>query len=271
MSTAYSEVWSKGAGFGFGIELTTEDSIPGIEFRATMLTSSKLYKRFEGEAYIPKIGDEKTHADFWYGYVRRTEDNFFGIGTFTPLSAKTNFDIERRGANAGFHRDFTGSLQAGVYVSYINSDAYGGQSSKSPATDGVFSNNPSVTPVTLWIPGLHSGSRVITYGLYAEYDRRNNAQGLTKGFYLYGRLGSVDGLETGVGEFSQTTAGSTVNSMRAPTFRSYPIRLHWYFVWPRNSKTLRAEVRFLFTTCRFWEASVIFADLTPTASVETTP
>ena len=192
----------QGAGPGFGIELTTADSIPGIEFRATMLTSDKLYRRFEGEAYIPKIGDEKTHADFWYGYLRRTEDNFFGIGAFTPLSAKTNFDVERRSANGGLYRDFTENIQAGIYVSYINSDAYGGQSSKSPSIDTVFSNNPSVVPVTLWTPGLHSGSKVIAYGLFGEYDRRNYEYGLTKGFYLYGRFGSVDGLDKGNGIFS---------------------------------------------------------------------
>ena len=192
----------QGAGPGFGIELTTADSIPGIEFRATMLTSDKLYRRFEGEAYIPKIIDEKTHADFWYGYLRRTEDNFFGIGAFTPLSARTNFDVERRSVNGGLYRDFTENIQAGIYVSYINSDAYGGQSSKSPSIDTVFSNNPSVVPVTLWTPGLHSGSKVIAYGLFGEYDRRNYEYGLTKGFYLYGRFGSVDGLDKGNGIFS---------------------------------------------------------------------
>jgi outer membrane protein assembly factor BamA len=192
----------QGAGPGFGIGLTTADSIPGIEFRATMLTSSELYRRFEGEAYIPKIGDEKTHADFWYGYLRRTKDNFFGIGAFTPLSAKTNFDVERRSACGGLYRDFTERLQAGIYVSYINSDAYGGQSSKSPSIDTVFSNSPSVVPITLWTPGLHSGSKVITYGLFGEYDRRNYENGLTKGFYFYGRFGSVDGLDKGNGIFS---------------------------------------------------------------------
>lgn len=192
----------QGAGLGFGIELTTADSIPGIEFRATMLTSNKLYRRFEGEAYIPKIGDEKTHADFWYGYLRRTKDNFFGIGAFTPLSAKTNFDVERRSVSGGLYRDFTESLQAGIYVSYINSDAYGGQGSKSPSIDTVFSNSPSVVPITLWAPGLHSGSNVIAYGLFGEYDRRNYESGLTKGFYFYGRFGSVDGLDKGIGIFS---------------------------------------------------------------------
>jgi hypothetical protein len=192
----------QGAGFGLGIELTTADSIPGIEFRATMLTSSQLYRRFEGDAYISRIGDEKTHADFWYGYLRRTKDNFFGIGAFTPLSARTNFDVERRGANGGLYRDFTKNIQAGIYGSYINSDAYGGQGSKSPSIDTAFSNSPSVAPVTLWTPGLHSGSKVISYGLFGEYDRRNHDYGLTKGFYFYGRFGSVDGLDKGNGIFS---------------------------------------------------------------------
>jgi len=192
----------KGAGFGFGVELTTADSIPGIEFRATMLTSNKLYRMFEGEAYIPKIGDDKTHADFWYGYLRRTQDNFFGIGAFAPVSAKTNFDFERRSASGGLYRDFTESLQAGIYVSYINSDAYGGQSSKSPSIDTVFSNSPSVVPITRWAPGLHSGSNVIAYGLFGEYDRRRYESGLTKGFYFYGRFGTVDGLNKSVGIFS---------------------------------------------------------------------
>ncbi len=192
----------QGAGPGFGIEMATADSIPGIEFRATMWTSDKLYRRFEGEAYISKIGDDKTHADFWYGYLRRTEDNFFGIGAFTPLSARTNFDVERRSVNGGLYRDFTDYLQAGIYFSYINSNAYGGQGSGSPSIDTVFSNNPSVIPAILWTPGLHSGSKVIAYGLFGEYDRRNYEHGLTKGFYFYGRFGSVDGLDKGNGIFS---------------------------------------------------------------------
>ena len=190
------------AGLGLGIELTTADAIPGIEFRATILTSSILYKRFEGEAYIPKVGDEKTHADFWYGYLRRTEDNFFGIGAFAPLSGQTDFDVERRSIIGGLYRDFAKSFQAGIYVSYINSDAYGGQDTQVASIDTVFSNNPSVVPLNLWTPGLHSGSKIVTYGLFGEYDRRNYEHGLTKGFYIYGRFGSVDGLKGGNGIFS---------------------------------------------------------------------
>ena len=38
--------------------------------------------------------------------------------------------------------------------------------------------------------------------MFGEYDRRNYDDGLTKGFYLYGRIGSVDGLDKGKGIFS---------------------------------------------------------------------
>jgi len=167
-----------------------------------MLTSYMLYRRFEGEIYIPRIGDDKTHADFWVGYLRRTEDNYFGIGPLTPLSAKTNFDIERRSVNGGLYRDFTENLQAGIYASLINSNSYGGQDSTSPSIDTVFTNNPSVVPVALWAPGLHSGSKIISYGVFGEYDQRNYEYGLTKGFYFYGRFGSVDGLDKGKRTFS---------------------------------------------------------------------
>jgi outer membrane protein assembly factor BamA len=188
----------QGSGLGFGLELTTANSIPGMEFRGTILTSSKLYRRFEGEVYIPKIGDEKTHATFWYGYLRRTKDNFFGIGPCMTYSGGTNFDVKQRSVNGGLFRDFTESFQAGIYFSYINSNAYGGRDVNSPPIDAVFSGNPTVVPITLWAPGLHSGSNIISYGLYGEYDRRNYSDGLTKGFYFYGRFGSADALDRGI-------------------------------------------------------------------------
>jgi hypothetical protein len=42
-----------GAGLGLGMQLTSADSIPGVEFRFTAITSTKLYRLFEGEAYLP--------------------------------------------------------------------------------------------------------------------------------------------------------------------------------------------------------------------------
>jgi hypothetical protein len=191
-----------GAGFGFGIELTTADSIPGVEFRLTALTSTKLYRKFEGEAYFPSLGDENTHASIWYGYQRRTEDNFFGIGPRTTRDTETNFDWERRSVNAGLFRDFTDAVQAGIYVSYLNSDAYRGEDDADPPVDVLFSNSPFVVPITRFTPGLHSGSKTVNYGAFVEVDARNNDDGLTKGFFFYGRAYSVDGLDKGDGVFS---------------------------------------------------------------------
>ena len=56
------------------------------------------------------------------------------------------------------------------------------------------SGNPSVVPITRWAPGFQTNTKIFSYGVYGEYDRRNDDQGLTKGFYLYGRFASADGL-----------------------------------------------------------------------------
>jgi outer membrane protein assembly factor BamA len=187
--------FEQGAGFGGGIELTTADSLPGIELRATALVSTRFYRAAEFGAYIPKIGDERTHADIWYSYSRRTRDRFFGIGPRTPESDKTNFDLEQRSASGALFRDFTNHFQAGLYLGYTDSDAYRGQRKNEPFIDVLFSNNPAVMPITRFVPGLHSGSKTVAYGIFGEYDRRNNERGLTRGVYLYGRVASVDGLE----------------------------------------------------------------------------
>ena len=40
-------------------------------------------------------------------------------------------------------------------------------------------------------------AEIAHYGLYGEYDGRNNERGLTRGFYLYGMFGSWDGIDNG--------------------------------------------------------------------------
>src|ERR1041384_7291567 len=74
----------QGASMGFGVQFTTADKMKGVELKATLLTSAKLYRRFEVEAYFPKLFSENTHADVWFDYLRRTKDNFFGIGPRIP-------------------------------------------------------------------------------------------------------------------------------------------------------------------------------------------
>jgi outer membrane protein assembly factor BamA len=182
-----------GAGATFGIEATTADKIPAVEFRVTALVSTKLYRRFELEAYLPTIGDDRTHADIWFSYTRRTRDNFFGIGTLAP-KIETNFDLEQRSLKASFYRDFTDDLQAGVYAQVTNSATYRGRDDKDLPIDQLFSGDPGVVPTSRWTPGLQTNTKILSYGLFAEYDRRDNSRGLTRGAYLYGRVESADSL-----------------------------------------------------------------------------
>ena len=81
-----------------------------------MGSSGQLYRRFEASAYIPVIGNENTHAEISVSYLRRTEDNFYGIGPRFPKDFQTNFDIEQRAINATLYHHFANGLQAGVYA-----------------------------------------------------------------------------------------------------------------------------------------------------------
>ncbi len=193
--------FEQGASIGLGLQLTTADKIQGVEFRATLLTSPKLYRRFEGEAYFPKIFSENTHADIWFDYLRRTKDNFFGIGPLIPNTSLTNYDIEQRSYNASLYHNFGVHLVLGGYVSVANSGTQRGQRTRDIPIDQLFSGDPNVVPITAWAPGLKMNTKILSYGGFAQYDLRDNAVGLTRGAYFYGRLGYADGLEHN-GDFS---------------------------------------------------------------------
>jgi outer membrane protein assembly factor BamA len=184
----------QGAGQAVGVELSTADSIPGVEFRATAQVTTRLYRLFEVEAYVPHLGDEKTHADIWFNYTRRTRDQLFGIGPRVSRALDTNYSLEERGFNAGVFRDFTDDVQAGVYVRRRNARAFRGEDDSEPAVDLLFSGNPAAVPAPRFLPGLDTTADVVSAGAYALYDRRDNSRGLTRGAYLYGRLATNDGL-----------------------------------------------------------------------------
>lgn len=187
--------FEQGAMFGFGLQVTTADRLRFVELRATAFTSPNLYRRFVGEAYVPKVFDEKTHADVWFDYLRRTKDNFFGIGPLIPNTSQTNYDLEQRSFNATLYRDFTPRIQAGGYVSVANTSSYRGQNDRDIPIDLLFSGNPNTVPVARWAPGLLENTKILSFGGFAQYDLRNNSGGLTKGAYFYGRVGSAEGLK----------------------------------------------------------------------------
>jgi surface antigen Omp85-like protein len=186
--------FEQGAGLGLGLELTTADKIPGVEFRGKFVISTRFYRRFEAEAYIPSVGDKQTHADIWFAYIHRVRDNFFGFGPNTPETPETNYASEYRTYNALLYRDFTPTLQSGIFVNLTNSNAYNGEDESQVPISVLFSGQPTVTPITRWLPGLNTNAKLISYGAFVEYNDRDNERGLTKGAYLYGRYGSIDGL-----------------------------------------------------------------------------
>ncbi|MFN2595605.1 MAG: BamA/TamA family outer membrane protein [Pyrinomonadaceae bacterium] len=187
----------QGAGFLGGVELSTADRIPAVEFRATAQVSTKLYRVFEGEAYIPHLGDRRTHADLWFNYTRRTRDVFFGVGPRTSRALETNYSLEERSFNAGIFRDFGRRAQAGVYLRHRGARAFRGEDENDPAIETLLSGNPTAVPPSRFLPGLDTTAETLSFGAYGLYDRRDNSRGLTRGAYLYARLANNDGLRHG--------------------------------------------------------------------------
>lgn len=187
--------FEQGAGFGFGVEFTTEEKIPVVELRARLLTSTLFYRRAEAGLYVPHLFDsEKTHLDLWFNYQKRTRDNFFGIGPRTPEDpAETNFAADERSYNLVVSHDITEKIQVGIYGRLANTNAYRGKDDNDTPIDTFFSPSPTVTPITRFLPGLYQNAQIFSYGGYAELDFRNNEVGLTKGGYGYVRVASSDG------------------------------------------------------------------------------
>jgi hypothetical protein len=187
--------FEQGAGFGFGVELSTGAALPIMEFRAKAFGSTRLYRRFELGAFVKKLGDEKTHLDLWFNYLKRTKDNFYDIGPRTSELLETNFAVDQRSYNATVYRDFTKRVQVGLYAQLANTDAYRGEDETEPAVDVLFSGRPTTTPVTRWAPGLNVNAKIFSYGAFGEFNGRDVSRGLPKGAYGYARVASYEGLD----------------------------------------------------------------------------
>jgi outer membrane protein assembly factor BamA len=201
----------EGAGLAGGIQFTTADKLgKQFELYAEAIVSTKLYRRFEVGALI---GKERDRGEVRFRYTRRTQDNFFGIGPFSdedpvadPFSGQlvggeTNFDQEDRSFQAGYSHYFVeNKWSAGVYVDLTSTSIYEGQDDADtsifelyrPFSNGIecFDLTVSEPFFTSQLPGLGTGSRIVTYGVFTEADYRDNDKGLTQGFYGYLRYAS---------------------------------------------------------------------------------
>lgn len=185
--------FEQGAGFGFGVELTTAESIPGVELRARMLTSTKFYRKGEVGLNIPKLVSEKSNVEVYFTYLRRTKDNFFGIGPRTTDAFETNFDLEQRSVTGAFNFDLTKRLQAGIYARHANTATYRGTDDKDQPVDLLFTGNRNTNQPLRFAPGLKTNTDIFSFGAYTEFSGRNDEHGLTRGGYFYGRLAGNTG------------------------------------------------------------------------------
>jgi len=186
--------FEQGSGIGGGVQVTSANAIPALTLRATALTSTRLDRRLDLEAFFPSIGGSRNHADVWFSHVERDTD-FFGIGPRTPTDLKTQFAITRRSYQGSLYRDLADHIQGGVYVQVMNTGTSRGRDTTDQPIDDSFASTPEPLPAR-WIPGFRSTTQVLSYGGFLAYDTRDNSIGLTRGVDIYGRIASADRLGT---------------------------------------------------------------------------
>jgi len=184
--------FAQGSGIAGGAQITTSNAIPHLQFRANFLVSTVLDRRFDLEAVLNTNGN-RNHVDAWFSYMKRSND-FFGIGPGSSDVSRNFFDTDQRSYQASFYRDLTRQLQGGVFVQVMNTHS-GLGSSQDPVITDNFAGSPG-QPGLQWIPGLLSTTKILTYGGYVELDGRNKSKDLTRGYDVYVRAVSSDGLKT---------------------------------------------------------------------------
>jgi outer membrane protein assembly factor BamA len=209
----------QGGGISGGIEVTTGDSFKGVEIYGDALISSRLYYALEVGAVFG-TPESKLKGDVRFRFSDRKSDSFFGLGPFSeeevlvPLAGQpfifggeTNYRTQQRQLSGSIYYNFTKRFQAGVYVDFRSTSSFEGEDDNDPSIFSLYTAyQPGIecfVPVSQnffvnQLPGLGAGSKIITYGAYAEYDRRDYDFGLTKGFYGYARYASHDDVDEAV-------------------------------------------------------------------------
>jgi hypothetical protein len=184
--------FAQGAGIAGGVQVTTSNAIPHLQLRANFLVSTVLDRRFDLEAVLNTNGN-RNHVDAWFSYMKRSND-FFGIGAGSADAFKNYFDTDQRSYQASLYRDFTRQLQGGVFAQVMNTHS-GLSTTQIPAITDRFAAAPNSDGLQ-WIPGLLSTTKILTYGGYVELDARDRSKDLTRGYDVYVRAVSSDGLKT---------------------------------------------------------------------------
>jgi len=159
--------FEQGSGIGGGVQVTSARAIPAVEFRATVLRTTRRDRRFDLEAFLPNIAGSRNHADVWFSQLHRRTD-FYGVGPRTSEDLATEFTVDRRSYQGSLYRDLTEHLQGGIYTQMMD-------------THGVLRTD-------------RTDSQILTYGTFLSYDTRDNSIGLTRGLNLFGRVASADGV-----------------------------------------------------------------------------
>jgi outer membrane protein assembly factor BamA len=159
-----------GGGFAAGPEFRRTDLLNGnLGVRASAQFSTRGYQKYEAQADIPRLLNQKLELSFLGSHRNYGGLNYYGPGPDSLKIQRTNYRLEDTAATAIAVLSPTRHLKLGGGVGGLWVNVGPGTDSRFASTETVF------TPAQL--PGLDHQTNHLRTGVFSQFDYRDNPNG----------------------------------------------------------------------------------------------
>lgn len=161
------------SGLAAGAELLRYRTVGPLDARGRFIVSYKKYEHAELSLELPPPATNDFFADIRLRYRNYPEEDFWGLGSDTPETARTNYRLEDTWLTftAGLH--FRSGLRLAGVVGRTEANIAAGRDRSFPSTETVFSQAEA--------PGLAESPDYWRTGVEISFDRRDSRDDTRRG------------------------------------------------------------------------------------------
>lgn len=163
-----------GGGFAIGPEYYREDLLNGeLTARASAQISTRGFQKFEAQATMPRLAHSKINLDFLGTHRNYSGINYYGPGPDSEKTGRSNYRLEDTSIDGilGFKPRHYAKFGASLGYLWVN---------VGPGTDHRFISTDKQYPSSV-IPGIDTQSNFLRYGVFGQFDYRDNPLGAKQG------------------------------------------------------------------------------------------
>jgi outer membrane protein assembly factor BamA len=160
-----------GSGFAIGPEYYREDLMRGeLALRANAQISTRGYQKFEAAATLPRLANSRLNLDLLASHRNYNAMPYFGLGPDSAETGRSNYRLEDTTLDAVLTAKLGRHVRMGPSLAYLWINV-------GPGADPRFIS----TEKQYRVPGIDQQTDYLRYGLFAQYDYRDNPGGPKSG------------------------------------------------------------------------------------------